>query len=500
MSQYYPQAIVILRISFEDFKRGTAARDLKPYVLTVIPKSVDVTINDYTTADTFSLTLDYKNFPFDPRTIRAVGVSIHIEDMKSLKYGDDRIDPTPSNAVFQGFADKSEIELNEGTDEVRINGRDFTGLLVDAKWDGSLVPLSGKTTLQVIEWVVKRLESTKTMKVEGRGLGGLTPTINNIGIGLDDDTLKGKRPSRKNETYWDIIQELAGRAGLIAYIEIDRLVVTKPRAIYTRSESKQFIYGHNLESLSLSRKIGRFQDINVEVSSFNPSLNPPLIRAEIPADATQSFKRRLKLPDGPIYVKARTSEEIDPTRDAKDPTQPGEAKLEKAEVIPFRIPNIKSKNELVNVGEAIFEELSRQQLEGSLKTKEMCVRDRQGVEFDITKIRIGTPVEIKIDYEYITGIRQSESYERRYKYLVNRSYDPIVAKELARVVGDLGTPFYTRSVEFSFSSDEGFSMDLDFINFIEIDKDLLKPKASYEQSSDVFDQPDQNINFFPGAN
>ncbi len=112
MSYWYPQACVKLRILPEDFKLVSDASLQKPYEIVVVPRNVTINVNDHKTSDSFSMDLDYKTFPFDPRAIRYCGVVVHMQDMESLVKGDgslNTIAPNDSNAVFAGFVDEESI-------------------------------------------------------------------------------------------------------------------------------------------------------------------------------------------------------------------------------------------------------------------------------------------------------------------------------------------------------------------------------------------------------
>ena len=145
MPIYYPQAAMTLRITWENFGSAQDFDLNKVHVLRITPKRVNVKINDYTKADTFSCEIDYKNFPFDPRTIRALGVTVHIQNMKGIrdKYGnikriepqDNLIDTEDNDIVFQGFADEDSISLDDSNRMVSFEGRDFSlSTSIDAKY------------------------------------------------------------------------------------------------------------------------------------------------------------------------------------------------------------------------------------------------------------------------------------------------------------------------------------------------------------------------------
>lgn len=457
MSYFYPQAVCTLKVRWEDFGQDDAILT-KDYTLRVLAKSVTVQINDYTAADTFDCQIDYKSFPFDPRCIRAVGITIHMEDMKKL-YNDDgsvaKLEPSVENTVFQGFADEEEISFDDSTRSVMLSGRDFTALLIDSAYTGKALDL-GASLDSIINQLLKELPATEEITVDNR-TGGALPNLGSFAP--DFNPLSRTRGAKKNESYWDVIQDIVGRSGLIAYIELDKLVLTKPRKLFNNEDTYQFIYGRNLKSINFKRKIGRQRGINVLVRSINPeNKNEPVLTAKIPAEATNAFVNALG-----IQKADQTVEKVD---------SKGKVITETAPFITFNVPDIGSKTQLIAVGEGIFEEIGRQQIEGSIETKDMCISQQQAgseqyIEFDITKIRVGTPIKIEIESDDLDEITRIKSEQRRVQFLLARCYEEKIARALARTLGKFQTRFYTKSVEFSINN-EGFTMNLDFINFIEL--------------------------------
>jgi hypothetical protein len=475
LSYYYPQAAVSLRILFENFGSKSPLSN-REHALNITPKRVTVSINDYTKADTFTCELDYKNFPFDPRTIRAAGVTMFIQDQKTtVDAGGNfkQIEPKAttfglaSNAVFVGFADKDAIGFDEDKRTITLEGRDYTSLLIDAPLDKK-DPISLHLPLNVaIQQLLAGLEATKQIKVILRGItsipaiGILDPSYNPLG---------GKKNKKKNATYWDVIQDLAATSGIIAFIELDKLVLTKPNALYDRTKLKQFVWGKNLSSLNFERKLGRVKDFNVAVRSLD-ARGKKVVTAKIPEEATQGWSVKTGIP-----LERVQTEKISPD---------GKPVKKDANFLAFRLPNIPNKAHLISVGEKIYEEIGRQQIEGGLETKDMCVTEgdvrssalpggiNKGIEFDVTKIRNGTPIEIHIDQDDIAAIKRTASRDEKVNYLIQRCYEPAIAQLFAETLGKFDTPFYTKAVEFTLDETDGFKMSLDFINFIEIPQSLV---------------------------
>jgi hypothetical protein len=501
MSVYYPQGVIVLRVLLEDFSTKSV-RLQKTYKWTVIAKELNVNLNNYSEADTFDCTIDYKNLPFDPRIIRSLGVSIHMENKEQifdLKSGGglDPITPTKDNVIFQGFADTDAINLDENSRTVKIEGRDFTSLLIDREYLGDPIFLT-KPVNQVIRDLLDQIPQTKIdPNDKGQGL-----EIELLGIKESDlpilsaltsskGELDGAKNARKKRSYWDKIQELVNDSGLICFVSIDKLVITKPRNLYDRSKSKVFVYGRNVKTLEFERKLGRQKGFNIRVVSLN-FRDKKLEEARIPEEASEEWAKSIGVKREAVRLPVAKAA-------GKDNQEQGETQPE-GEVAPYMTfkvnQEIVSKDQLIDIGEKIYEELGRQQIEGKLSTMEMRVFSKESGGFDSTKFRVGTPIEIRIDQGDLEGLNQllapaarnqeqdrqaEKSLEQRrasiVAFLKRRGYvgeKGAIAEAMAEALTAFDTPFFTKSVTFRLSQDKGFSMDLDFINFIEIPKNLVE--------------------------
>lgn len=467
MSRFYPQVALQLRVKWENFGlEEDTALNTEAIFDSVLAKRVTVNINDYNEADTFTAELDYNTFPFDPRSLRAVGITIYAQDQLRLynrNGSPSQIQPSEDNAIFQGFADEDMIQLDESSQTVTLEGRDFTALLLDEEWVG--VEVGGKLTKQlpltdsldvIIETILSDKVTTSGIRVETRGLDDvILPTLSELG-GYKDVQKANNRNKKKNESKWDVIQDLAARAGLIAFIELDRLVLTKPRTLYSEKEARQFIYGRNLRSLKFQRKLGRVKDFNIRVVSLNLR-DKELIEARIPEEATDEFVRRLGIQKKRVQVEKQGVKGSTETQDAP--------------FFSFRLPNIVDKPHLIDVGETIFEELGRQQIEGTLVTREMATRqgesEDQAQRIDLTKLRNGSPLKIEIDKSDLSAIKRISSSTAKTQFLIARGYNRQVAAALGKALGKLATIFYTKSVVMTIDQEDGFTLEVDFVNFIE---------------------------------
>lgn len=465
MSLYYPQCAVSLRVIWEDF--GTGAEILQePQSLMISCRNVSIERNDYTEADTFSATIDYKSFPFDPRTMRACGISVYMEDRRTVFKPTNSlnlIEPNEDNIVFQGFADESSITFDDSTRSVSLEGRDFTSLFIDVKRINTEVIQLSKPLDQVIRDLIDEQETTKDIKIENR-TGQEFPVLSKIAP--DFNPFTSVKNQKRKETYWDIMQSILQRIGLVGFIEIDKFVITRPRNIYEKKDIKQFIYGGNIKDLKFKRKLGRAKDYNVKLVSVNLK-KKTVLEAFIPKEAKD-----------PKFIADFGNVEVTIPQLDKDGKKIKNPKV--ADYITFPVPKITDKDVLISMAEDVYEEMARQQIEGSLSTFEMEIPEEieNGQDFKtkvvkFSKIRNGTAIKIYFSQDEISEINSSSSEEEKKNFLIKRGYPINIASAFASSLNRINTALYVKSVRYELDQEEGFSMNLDFINFIDIDSALL---------------------------
>ncbi len=461
MALYYPQGAIILRVTWEDF--GSDSPVLKETtVMPVSCRNLRVERNDYSEADTFSARIDYKSFPFDPRCIRALGVTVCMEDRKEVfKKSNDLslIVPSVENTIFQGFADEGSVEFDDDTRSVEIEGRDFTSLFIDTKrLNTSPIPLS-KPIDEIIQSLILEQEATKDIKVVNR-TGEPLPTLSKLAP--DFNPVTSVKNQKRKETYWDIIQDILSRIGLLGFIEIDKFVIAKPQNIYEKKEIKQFLYGGNVKTLKYTRKLGRSKNYNVKINSINIA-EKRVEEVKIPEDATDpEFISNF----GGIRI---TIPQLD--KDGKKIEPPKDA-----EFLTFPVKDVSNKEQLIKIGESVYEELSRQQIEGSLSTFEMEVPeevDSGSKPVNFNQIRNGTAIKIYMSQDELNEISSTSKLAEKRNFLIRRGYPIKVATAFAESLNRINTAFYTKSVTFNLDQDNGFEMNINFINFIDLDSNLL---------------------------
>jgi hypothetical protein len=525
MSYYYPRAAVQLRIVPEDYTLASVVSLQSGYTINVQAKSVTVERNDYRTADKFNLEIDYKSFPFDPRTIRALGVVIYMQDVppdadsdgttNDIEIGASTlVDPTISNAVFIGFADENEINFDEAGRKVSISGRDCTALLIDQKYSNKS-PLNENLPLdKAIKGLLAAFPATAQIPLivckQTDGTNPLLPILatyrssNGNKNGGMANTGGGKR-----ETYWDIIMDSCDRAGMIIFMGIGQnnkgqivpaLYLTTPKNQATdvdQATGKQrtdtiddikIIYGQNVKNLRFKRKIGRMRGFNIMVRCRD---GKNIIKALVPEGANQSWCTKYGIQRVPVRIPQLKP---DGSVDQLAASQP-------APYITFTYHGVQNQAALILIAQRIYEQYSLQQLEGSFETFEMVGHGTaSGSEsagrntynsatktyesstiaistktkvFDLTQIRKGQTICIEIDPQDLAGISRLSSWDEKTEYLVQRGYDYTTANLFATTINKMSPRFQIKSYKMSMSNESGFKLSVEFQNLISFEEKNL---------------------------
>ena len=197
------------------------------------------------------------------------------------------------------------------------------------------------------------------------------------------------------------------------------------------------------------------------MKSWNTKTNTPF-KVSIPRDATAQWSKETNIPKAVQKIQTLDAQGNQITKDA-----PGYL---------FSYHN-KTREQMVEIGQGIFEEIARQQIEGEMETKEMVVNNQNGVEIDLTKISVGTPLLLEIvqkDIQYIsrkTIDGDPVSDGKRMNYLISRGYSvetaSVLIEAVAQTSGKIRPVFYIRSADIMIGQD-GFSLRIGFVNYIEL--------------------------------
>ena len=325
-----PEVLAARQKGIESFDEDAGFRGLG---FDVVPFSVQLSMNNYASADTCKIQIPMSVLPCDPRALRQVQVQVFggiipAEEVRaraalggsgiSIFPGYDE-DPTTGNSyeLFRGFLQDHTVKWGEN-DVVEFAAVDLTQIFIGAELPEDALKTIPKTA---------RIDEVIQLLLYGRGIPGFVVRTGSFGLPgargtiivnetgavlprLEDihppeafDSKGTKKKSRsagsaKKISYWDCITDLCKSAGLWCYIRAGRkpilvgddgrkvipgaeLVITNPRTFYAAADSQEsadagtrkFMIGYNIDGGELTKRYGG-SDIptTIEVRSYDPTI------------------------------------------------------------------------------------------------------------------------------------------------------------------------------------------------------------------------------------
>lgn len=478
-----------------------------------VPRQCSIEKPGYRQAGKFTLTFSFRDFPLDPRAIRALGVEVYIGTVEGTDFARSMLaekdygslagilSADPANLAMAGVADTISTTYGDNGAEVVIEGRDLRGMFLDArlapevlaKLDvsqdiGSLikqllgyVPSADKIPIEVspaAEWpngVIPKVADASVMTRANKGAEGnkqQAPTKGATGGGNGSGLV-----------FWDMVTQLCFLVGAIPYFEGHTLWIRPVQTIYDRRRTstppfkggkprriktsageeelrlRRMVFGRNLRSLSFERKVGGTAKV-------------PSVR--VVSNVTDSTTR------GPGRIlEARYPEEGDDKKKATDVDPSGEDA--KDEVITIPVPGIKDETRLKDIARAIHEEIGRSELGGKAASKELASFGGDNSDADILRLNPGDPVEFVAD---ATGTRSVPPVVSELNNLAAMSPGAATAMIAKRLGGDrdlaavlvgtargtfqkLQTTFRVDTVRYTWDVTGGIEAEFDFKNYVE---------------------------------
>lgn len=431
MSQTYPRCTVLLDVLMEDYGTGTGLS----YAIEAIPRSVEITRNDHRTADTARIELDFRDFPFDPRTFQSCRVRILLGDARTAAGA-----LTLADARFIGFVDVPSTTRSEGGDTVSLECRDYTGVFLDQRWDGSAVDVSLPLG-DVIEGIVGVVP----------GASGLSVSYS---IGANATLLaailgRPKFAPQAGDDVWTVIADICGRAGLIPVFELDLLLILTPadfgvdRTTFMATSvikpiAATFQYGRDIVRLGYRRKFKEARSVQVEVRAY---------------DETKRLTLFASYPPAPMVLKRTVSTS-------------GAVKSTLAPILPWYVSGAYTPASLASLAQSIWTEAARQEIEIDLETREMWTIE--GVA--VPSLGNGSRLTVTVGTTIATLI-EGESAGAAVARLITGDR-ALAADVAAAFVASLGVAdaltvrFYLQSATHSWSRENGYSCSMSAINFV----------------------------------
>jgi hypothetical protein len=470
-----------------------------------VPKRGSFTLPHPRSAATFNLTLDYHEFPIDPRLIRAVGVEVHIgavsaEDyargmagekdtdgrpLSVLKTTSGLIDPwsgrpSPNDAtlLFYGVVDTWEVDHSETGSTIALEGRDIRSLFIDAK-----VPLEKMAKVDltkpinvVVESIIKTMGHEHDLRMnimtdaaewpDGKvPVPGDVDGLTRVRLGASGEKTSATPATGTKTSYWDLITNYCTLVGGIPQFQGSTLWIRpshrvfdvlnqslatpfaggKSRQVGTEQiRARRLVFGRDIKRLRFQRK---FQGTVV-----------PTIQT-ISHDDRASGKQRLIFGQWPPETTAQAQA--------------------KAEGELLRVPQwgVRSVKQLTEIARGIYEEIGRGEVGGTADTQNLASYGGDNSDPDMLRLRPMEPVEFVIDARALNTIapvvhelndQNRRSFSEEVEILYRRLGDRAVARALAAMargaIPELLSFYQVIQVQYDWG--QGLKTSIQFQNYI----------------------------------
>lgn len=455
MAIYRPRMAAVLHVPVAgspEEREAQNAGDGPSITLPVRVKAAELEINDHNRADELRLTLNWHSVGLDPRLVRNATVDFYLGEADD----DGHWEPSRRDLRFCGAVFNPQRHSGEDEPyELDLKSLDYTDFFLRAKPFGS----SGIPDMtQTLDDAWRRIVS------QTPGAGVLADRLLWIGDAPDRvqelrDVLNGKQRKLQNAPFpklgdavserfrklarvatkpdtdaWAVWQQCVGMLGLISWIDRDWCVVSTATNYYTETDPPVFAWGLNVAKLSEGSEA--FFRKGILLTAFDP-IRGRAIEARYPEKSPRTAveKRRVKAHKG--------GDEADV--------------LKEAEWEAFAVQGTNNPEILLVQARRVYEERSRQELQGTLITKKMRVDTASGKSFDVLDLRQGDDIKILFNANERDALLALPDLWSRVFYLQDRGYGSDVALILAKNIDSLAmysSTFHVRRILHRFQIEE----------------------------------------------
>lgn len=431
--------------------------------------------NDHNHADTLRLTVEWNDAGVDPRLLGNATVQFYlgdagpngtfVRDEKTLR--------------FVGIATRIHREgKDDGGFVVDMEFHDYTALFLATKpYPTRGVPYMDMTLVQAWDHICNHTgvsngdgsitSTVKALKDRLQFKGDLDGSQFVVGRAVAPRFRQlGKLQVKQGGDAWAVWQQCVGMCGLISFIRGDRCVVTTATDYYTQDNPPRLIWGKNILSWSETRKTAMVAK-GVGITSFDP-ITGTTREALWPAPGDPHIMHK--------QLTAKKAGDPDQVRKASDYTY-------------FSVPSITTDEALLDCAKRVYEERSRQELEGTLRTVEMFLprsttadsngNERELATFDVIALSAGDVIRVELgdDLRELRGSKTYSNPSERKLLLMAKGYSAEAATIISRNLDDIarldGT-FFVRKVTTTceYADDGGsFEIDISYVNRIKVTGD-----------------------------
>lgn len=418
----------------------------KSFNVEVDPRSATVGLNGHYEADTFHLEFDSKLLPFDGDDIASCHVLLYMwDDQAHANRPQDGAGEwaIEDNLMISGLMDDVDQKFVGGDNVTTITGRDYTGLLADAKWDTKdNVPGTGQNLDVVVQ---KIADLAAPAGATGRFKVSLAAGLPHVKSGsLARSSKKKGMWVKDGKSYWDVIWDLCMQHGFVPRVEGREIVIDVPfvQDKNTLKTAPRLIYGKNLLELSIKRKFQHEIVPQVVIRAWNPVTNKPI-------EVVYPAKRN-------VIVRKKDAFGIDIATKKDD------------QIFYAAPPDVFDKETLLRLAKMRFYHAGRGETTYTLKTADLWIDDvTPGNEVNVMSLRPGQAVGVQFDPFERSTLRSME-IGQRVEHITRLGYRREIASFVANNVERLEIfkqNYYFNKGTLEYKSDEGIDVEIEAVNF-----------------------------------
>lgn len=414
MATYRPRFAAVLRVPVMGSPQGRATQMTDDSLISfpIRIRRAFWESNDHQHADTLRLTAEWRDAGADPRLLSSATVQFYLGNA-----GDDGTwSPGASTLRFIGALVRPRRIAREGEGfVVELEFQDYTSFFLRAKlppsgipdysqsledaWSricdntGYLDPNGGSTIISTVSALRNRLTPVGQLAQSG------LPTLGSAAAPRFA-RLAARVPVKPGADAWAAWQQCVGMCGLISFIRKDQCIVTLAQDYYSDQNPPRLVWGQNILEMSEARNAD-LAGKGVGITSFDP-LTGRALESFYPPLGSSPSKRALSS---------------------------GGAVTDHYEMLPYT--GIIDQAALDGLARRVWEERSRQELEGQVSTVEMSVDTLSGDTFDLLSLGPGDAIRIEFEQKDKEALRAILTMDGRIAYLTSRGYSDGVAQLIA---------------------------------------------------------------------
>jgi len=455
-SVIYPRAWIEVVVVYDDGDTVTTG---------MAPSMVSVTRSPHHHADTCEAEVNLGAITFGHRAITSMFLSAFMGVVDridgQIKTSDKR------NLQFIGYVDVSRDHRSAKGPVVNLKARDMSALLreqrIIAKKDAKGVvldptPRYSDTVLSAIQRILQWAEIPDSVLQ-------ISDPFNLGNIKLSQAVSKREQtsylPIKNNASAWDAIEHVAALASLLITVDLGSIVIRPPSDLFgakngaPQPSAYNFVFGFdgaNTIEVEREKKFIRNRK-GVKVVAFDPKTRRS-ISAVYPPDSGLEPNHIAGARHKQHAKKAANSTAVGSSAKDSAPAPPDR------DIYTFGLEGISSVDQVQAIADRIYGERSRQEMEGSIVTRNWTP--------ELFQLRNGSRISVRISQRLEQELRSFNDESRKLDFLRNRLQ---IGTDEARVLlrnaarEEENIPYYVRSIKHSWSP-KTFATHCDFINLL----------------------------------